>query len=43
VLHALPHRSFGILNVPVGGIEAVIIGGIVWNRTKSRRSTEPRL
>jgi hypothetical protein len=42
VLHALPHRSFGILDVPVAGIEGVVIAGIVWNRTKSLRSTEPR-
>ncbi len=43
VLHALPHRSFGILDVPVGGVESVIIGAIVWNRTKALRSTGPRL
>ena len=43
VLHALPRWHFGILMVPVGGIEAIIIGGIVWKRMKSLRTTTPRL
>jgi hypothetical protein len=45
VLQALPPRRFGIpklLLVPIGGIESVFIGGMLWKRMKTLRTSEPR-
>ena len=45
VLQALPPRRFGIpklLLVPLGGIESVFIGGMLWKRMKASRTSEPR-
>lgn len=43
VLHAFPYWHFGILLVPMGSVEGVIIAGVVWKRTKSLRTTAQRL
>ena len=45
VLQALPPRRFAIpklLLVPIGGIESVFIGGMLWKRMKASRTSEPR-
>jgi hypothetical protein len=45
VLQALLPRRFGLpklLLVPIGGIESVFIGGMLWKRMKESRTSEPR-
>jgi hypothetical protein len=45
VLQALPPRRHGIpklLLIPIGSIESVFIGGMLWNRMKASRTSEPR-
>jgi hypothetical protein len=45
VLQALPPRRFGIpklLLVPLGGIESVFIGGVLWKRMKALSTSGPR-
>ena len=44
VLQALPPRRFGIpklLLVPIGSIESVFIGGMLWKRMKGLRTSGP--
>ena len=41
VLQALPRWHFGILLVPLGCIESVIIGAMVWKRMKTLRTSQP--
>jgi hypothetical protein len=45
VLQALPPRRLGIpklLLVPIGSIESLFIGGMLWRRMKALRTSEPR-
>ncbi len=45
VLQALPPRRFGIpklLLIPLGSIESVFVGGMLWKRMKALRTSGPR-
>jgi|SRR5205807_3823627 len=45
VLQALPPRRFGIpklLLIPLGSIESIVIGGMLWKRMKALRTSGPR-
>lgn len=45
VLQALPPQRFGIpklLLIPLGSIESVLIGGMLWKRMKALRASGPQ-
>jgi hypothetical protein len=41
LLEAMPSRRFGLLLVPVGGIEGIFITAVLWGRMKAIRPSRP--